>query len=108
MKKSFFFAAGMFLACSLFAGGDSYFKNDERWMLTGDSITNTDTYRAAVKRILDHFHPDNKIQFVNKAVWGVDSAHQAKVEGKPTMVTIMLGMNNIIHYEYPHKPDFSK
>lgn len=108
MKKHCLLAASILFAGSLFAAGDSYFKNDERWMLTGDSITNTDTYRAAVKRILDHFHPDNKIEFVNKAVWGVDSRHQAKVEGKPTLVSIMLGMNNIIHFEYPHKPDFSQ
>ena len=61
MKKHCLLAASILFAGSLFAAGDSYFKNDERWMLTGDSITNTDTYRAAVKRILDHFHPDNKI-----------------------------------------------
>ena len=108
MKKNFLFAAGLFLACSLSAGGESYFKKNERWLLTGDSITFTDTYRAAVKRIVDHFHPDNNIVFVNRAVWGVDAAHKTKVEEKPTMVSIMLGMNNIIHYEYPHKPDFSK
>ena len=110
MKKSLLLAAGVFFACALHADGESYFKNNERWMLTGDSITNTDTYRVAIKRIIDHFHPENKIEFVNKAVWGVDSAHKTKIktEEKPTMVSIMLGMNNIIHYEYPHKPDFSK
>ena len=97
MKKNFLFAAGLFLACSLSAGGESYFKKNERWLLTGDSITFTDTYRAAVKRIVDHFHPDNNIVFVNRAVWGVDAAHKTKVEEKPTMVSIMLGMNNIIH-----------
>ena len=105
LSLSILAAASLF---SLRAGGDSFFRNDERWLLTGDSITNTDTYRAAVKRILDHFHPDNKISFSNRAVWGVSSSHQTKVEGKPTMVTIMLGMNNIIHAEYAHQPDFTE
>ncbi|MBE6406388.1 MAG: hypothetical protein E7040_10255 [Lentisphaerae bacterium] len=107
MGKKFLTVLGVLAACALQAGGNSYFKNNERWMLVGDSITNTDTYRAAVKRIIDHFHPDNKIEFVNKAIWGVDASRVEKVTEKPTMVSIMLGMNNIIHYEYPHKPDFS-
>ncbi|MBQ7208863.1 MAG: hypothetical protein IJS01_13780 [Lentisphaeria bacterium] len=101
-------AAGLVCAFSLWAGGESYFRDGERWMLTGDSITSNDTYRRAVKRIVDHFHPGNKIEFINRAVWGVDAAFKTKVEGRPTMVSVMLGMNNIIHCEYPHTPDFSK
>ena len=101
-------AAAFFFAGLVHAGGDSFFKEDERWLLTGDSITNTDTYRQAVKRILDHFHPENKIEFSNRAVWGVSSAHKTEVKDAPTMVTIMLGMNNVIHYEYPHQFDFTE
>lgn len=98
----------LFASGSLMANGSSYFKNDDIWLLTGDSITFTDTYRAATKRMLDHFHPDNKITFANRAVWGVRSNYKAKVDGKPTVVSIMLGMNNVIHREYAHTPDFTK
>ncbi|MBQ9500872.1 MAG: hypothetical protein IJU70_01820 [Lentisphaeria bacterium] len=108
MRRKFLSAAGLLFACSLFAGGDSYFRNDERWMLIGDSITSNDTYRRAVKRVVDHFHPGNRIEFINRAVWGIDASFKTKVEGRPTMVSVMLGMNNIIHHEYPHTPDFSK
>ena len=107
-RHGFLLAAALCFAGLVHAGGDSFFRQDERWLLTGDSITNTDTYRVAVKRILDHFHPDNKIEFSNRAVWGVSSSHKTEVKDAPTMVTIMLGMNNVIHYEYPHQFDFTQ
>jgi hypothetical protein len=80
----------------------SFFRNGDRWMLVGDSITNTDTYRQLVLRMLRHYHPDADIVVGNSAVNGVTSDYAAKREFKPTLVTIMLGMNNVIHRDWPY------
>ena len=80
----------------------SFFKNGERWLLIGDSITNTDTYRQLMLRVLQHYHPEADIMVGNSAVNGVKSDYQEKRDFKPTLVTIMLGMNNIIHRDWPY------
>lgn len=109
VKKALALSIGCLCAATpLLANGSSFFKNDDIWLLTGDSITYTSTYREATQRILKHFHPDNKITIANRAVWGVKSSYKAKIDGRPTVVTIMLGMNNIIHREYSHSPDFTR
>lgn len=86
----------------------SFLKKGDRWLLVGDSITNTDTYRQIMKRVLDHYHPDNGVTFVNVAMNGVTSDYQAKTKAEPTVVSIMLGMNNIIHMEWGGKADYRK
>ncbi len=83
----------------------SFFKNGDRWVLNGDSITNTDTYRQLMLRVLQHYHPDADIRVGNSAVNGVTSDFQEKREFTPTLVTIMLGMNNIIHQDWPYSSD---
>lgn len=85
------------------AGRDaSFFKNGDRWLLVGDSITNTDTYRQLMLRVFQHYHPEADIMVGNSAVNGVKSDYQEKREFKPTVVTIMLGMNDIIHRDWPY------
>ena len=87
--------------------GASYLKNGDRWLLLGDSITNTDTYRQLTLRVLQHYHPDADIMVGNSAVNGVQSDYQEKRDFKPTMVSLMVGMNNIIHgdHDYSAKPE---
>jgi hypothetical protein len=101
-----FFAISLLLGL-VAVGGESFFRADDRWLLTGDSITQTDTYRQVVERVMRHYHPDNGLTFPNRSVWGVPSAHQADAEDKPTVVSIMTGMNDIIHHEYAHETDFT-
>ncbi len=113
-KIGILFFLGSLLASGYGAGvepapsGESFFRKGDRWLLTGDSITFTDTYREVVKRVMDHFHPDNGISFPNRAVWGVESDFKTDVPDKPTVVSIMLGMNDIIHNEWGSTPDYSK
>ena len=84
--------------------GGSFFRNGDRWLLVGDSITNTDTYRQLMRRVLQHYHPDADIMVGKSAVSGVASDYQGKGDFKPTLVTIMLGMNNVIHRDWAYAP----
>ena len=85
----------------------SFLKNGDRWLFIGDSITNTDTYRQVVLAVLRHFHPDADLMFGNSAVSGVKSDYHEKREFTPTVVTIMLGMNDVIHRDWSFTPDLS-
>jgi len=87
----------------------SFFRKGDVWVLSGDSITHNDFYRQTVMAALDHFHPGNGIRSMNMAVWGqlTSEANGQGVDLKPTVVTIMLGMNNVIHHDYPATHDFT-
>jgi len=87
----------------------SFFRANDLWVLSGDSITHNDFYRQTVMAALDHFHPGNGIRAMNTAVWGqlTSEANGQGADLRPTVVTIMLGMNNVIHHDYPATYDFS-
>jgi len=86
------------MAMSVFAGETSFLREGDRWLFTGDSITYYDTYREAAERVARHFHPDADLAFWNRAVPGVTSDHKTDAKGNtPTIVSIMLGMNNTIN-----------
>jgi len=87
----------------------SFFRPGDVWVLSGDSITHNDFYRQTVLAALNHFHPGNGIRAMNTAVWGqlTNEADGQGVKLNPTVVTIMLGMNNVIHHDYPATYDFS-
>lgn len=92
------------------AAPKSYFHKDDVWVLKGDSITHNDNYRRVVLAALEHFHPDCGIRAMNTAVWG-QLTSDAKGQGddlKPDVVTIMLGMNDVIHHDYPADYDFTE
>jgi len=88
--------------------GSCFLKNGDRWLLIGDSITNIDTYRQVALRILQHYHPDADIMVGNSAVSGVTSDYSEKRAFTPTVVTIMLGMNDIIHQDWSFTPDLTQ
>lgn len=94
---------------SVFADGKSFFKPGDTWVLSGDSITFIDLYRQTVEDALDHFHPGHGIRIVNTGVWGqlTSEAKGKGIELKPTVVSIMLGMNNVIHGDYDASTDFT-
>lgn len=88
----------------------AFFRPGDIWVLSGDSITFIDLYRQTVQDALDHFHPGHGIRVVNTGVWG-QLAKEAAGKGlalKPTVVSILLGMNNVIHAEYDASTDFSR
>ncbi|MHC4884978.1 MAG: GDSL-type esterase/lipase family protein [Planctomycetota bacterium] len=97
------------LASSLFAAdrGESFLKEGDRWLFVGDSITQTDTYRKLILRVLQHHHPKADIMVGNSAVAGVTSDYKAKRKFTPTVVTIMLGMNDVIHQDWSFNPDLT-
>ena len=87
----------------------SFLKTDDVWVMSGDSITHNDYYRQVVLDALDHHHPGHGIRVMNTAVWG-QLTSEAKGQGldlRPTVATIMLGMNNVIHRDYPPTYDFA-
>ena len=81
--------------------GTCFLREGDVWVFHGDSITHADTYRRACERVFRHFHPDAKVEFVQAGVWGSSSsdlAKRLKEDGrKPTIVSLMLGMNNAIN-----------
>ena len=87
----------------------SFLKRGDVWVMSGDSITHNDTYRQTVLAALDHFHPGHGIRIRNTAVWGqlVSDANGQGLDLEPTVATIMLGMNNVIHRDYPATYDFT-
>lgn len=79
----------------------SFLKKGDVWVFHGDSITHADTYRRLCERTFRHYHPDGAVEFVQAGVWGSassDLANRLKQEGrKPTVVSLMTGMNNAIN-----------
>lgn len=93
-------------ACS--AADVAFLKKGDLWLLTGDSITSTDIYRQLLQLAVDHYHPGSGIVLANRAVWGQLSKEAEKTSGtklKPTVVSIMIGMNDVIHRDFAEQPD---
>jgi lysophospholipase L1-like esterase len=86
----------------------SFLRENERILIVGDSITNNGTYVRMVYESIKHYHPQGNIQVNGLGINGVRSDYQYNFTGdinNPTLVTIMLGMNNIIHYGYGKRDD---
>ncbi len=78
-------------------------------MLVGASETGIDQYRQAVQAVIDHFHPDSEIRLVNRGVWGrlAEEARDAGRDLRPSVVSIILGGNNVLHTDRPPVYDLS-
>lgn len=78
-----------------------FLRNGDVWVFHGDSITHADTYRRLCERAFRHYHPEADVEFIQAGVWGSassDLAKRLKEQGRrPTVVTLMLGMNNAIN-----------
>ncbi len=87
----------------------SFLRRGDLWVMSGDSITFNDFYRQTVVAALDHFHPGHGVRIMNTAVWGqlVADAEGRGLGLNPTLASIMLGMNDVIHRDYPPGFDFS-
>ena len=90
------------------AQGESFLKAGDRWILSGDSITSTDTYRQILQLAIDHYHPGSGIVIGNRGVWGQKLSEEKRLDKEqPDVVSIMIAMNNFIHHEYGAGADFS-
>lgn len=78
-----------------------FLREGDVWEFHGDSITNADTYRRLCERVFRHYHPEAHVDFIQAGVWGSSSSDlgkRLKEQGrKPTVVSLMLGMNNAIN-----------
>lgn len=92
------------------ARADSFLNPGDRWILSGDSITSTDTYRQILQLAIDHYHPGSGVVIGNRGVWGQKLSEEKKLSAKekPQIVSIMIAMNSFIHHEYGTRTDFSK
>ena len=92
------------------ACGDSFLAKGDKWILSGDSITSTDTYRQILQLAIEHYHPDSGIVIGNRGVWGQKLSEEKRLEKNetPQIVSIMIAMNSFIHHEYGTVTDFSK
>ena len=86
------------------AGEEKCFvREGDVWVFLGDSITHADTYRRTVDRVLRHFHPDARFTLTQKGVSGAlataskEQFDKAAKEDRPTVVSLMTGMNNSIN-----------
>lgn len=78
-----------------------FLRDGERWLLIGDSITDNGTYCRMILEVFKHFHPEASVSISGNGVSGVASDFKFSIEKeKPTLVSIMLGMNDVIHYGY--------
>ena len=100
-----FYCTALMAACWLSVGpaasswaGESFLKDGDRWLFLGDSITHNDTYRRTIERVVRHFHPGITFETGNSAFRGATSGVKVSApEKKPTVVSVMLGMNNAIN-----------
>jgi len=80
---------------------DSFLQDGDRWLFIGDSITHNDTYRRTVERMVRHFHPEITFETGNMGFSGATSGVKVLAqEKKPTIVSIMFGMNNSINSDW--------
>lgn len=94
----------------LSVSAQSFLRDGDTWVLIGDSITHIGLYRQTVVNALDHYHPGHKVQVINAGVWGLktSAAQTHGLDVKPNVVSVMLGMNNVIHADYGPGHDFTK
>ena len=81
-------------------------KAGDRIVTLGDSITEAGGYQALMRKVLEHFYPDLKIEIVNAGISGhkaPDMAARLKtdvIDKKPTIVTVSCGVNDVWHSFY--------
>ena len=83
-------------------GAENCFLRDgDRWSVVGDSITNNGGYSRMARLLLNHFHPEAKIDINGIGVDGVSASYSFSGDySGSTVVSIMLGTNNVIHHGY--------
>lgn len=85
----------------------SLLRDGDRWVCLGDSITAFNCYPPLLSRVFQHYHPEATLTVINSGQGGdTASADPAKLtdrvlKHKPTIVSIMYGMNEAINIWQP-------
>jgi lysophospholipase L1-like esterase len=78
-------------------------KTGDRIVTLGDSITEAGGYQAFMRKVLDRFYPDLKVDIINAGVSGNKAPDMRErlrrdvIDRKPTIVTISCGINDVWH-----------
>ena len=107
--KNIVLASALSLATAS-VSASAYLRDGDTWVLIGDSITNIGLYHQTLVNALDHFHPGHNVKVMNAGIWGLKT-NEAQTHGldvKPQVVSVMLGMNNVIHADYGPGHDFTE
>jgi lysophospholipase L1-like esterase len=107
-----------FAITSLFGEPVPQFQSRDRWCAVGDSITHVGLYSRYIYLFYATRFPDREIDYFNGGIAG-DTARGTlkRVESdilrhKPTVATIMLGMNDVVRGLYAERnakvPDIQK
>ncbi len=85
----------------------SLLRDGDRWVCLGDSITVFNSYPPLLARVFKHYHPDAAFTVINSGQGG-DTASDSPakltdrvLKYKPTVVSIMYGMNEAINSWQP-------
>ena len=87
-------------------GGSAFVRDKDVWAFLGDSITHADTYRHTLERVLQHYHPEATIRCAQGGQPGALATAsraqftQAAATERPTLVSLMTGMNNSINSDW--------
>lgn len=91
------------------------FQAGDTWCVLGDSITEGGHYHQYMELFFITRDPGSKMDVINCGVRGDTAAHAHQrlkwdcLDRKPTVVSVMLGMNDVgrSSYKYPESPDFA-
>ncbi|HEX8313116.1 MAG TPA: SGNH/GDSL hydrolase family protein [Chthoniobacteraceae bacterium] len=109
------FIHASFLLCLALSGKLSAatpFQPDDRWVAIGDSITHGGNYPRYLELFYVTRHPGSRLTYTNAGIAGDTTSGTVSrfdwdiAPGKPTVATVMLGMNDVGRDNYaPGKPD---
>lgn len=101
-----FAACALLIAISGVAVAAPRLKSGDRIVTLGDSITQAGAYQAMMKKVLDRFYPDLKIEIVNAGISGHKAPDMSErlqrdvIDKNPTVVTVSCGVNDVWHGFY--------
>jgi lysophospholipase L1-like esterase len=105
----------LFTICSISMAAEkdtapvSMLHDGDRWVCLGDSITASNCYPPMLSRVFRHYHPEANLTVINSGQGGdTASDNPAKLidrvlKYKPTIVSVMYGMNEAINSWQPGK-----
>src|SRR6516165_8120674 len=114
LRFTVLFSSALLLAAPAFADESFYLKNGDRVVFYGDSITEQRLYTTFVETFVVTRFPNLKVTFVHSG-WGGDRVNgggggpidrrlwRDVFAYKPTVVTVMLGMNDASYRAFDGK-----
>lgn len=99
---------GIFVLCFIITTSmeASNFESGDRWCAVGDSITHSGSYHKFINLYYATRFPENRIHYYNCGISGDTAAGVLRrinwdvLDKKPTVVSIMLGMNDVGIFDY--------